>query len=79
MLEAKVTSAPSHKRTASDAELSKLFGLLAQGLDEGGVGIGAGIAYTPGSDHREVFRLQQFCARNQVSLLCASSFQALAF
>ena len=69
MLEAKVTSAPSHSRTASDAELAKLFGLLEQGLDEGGIGIGAGIAYTPGSDHREVFRLQQFCGRNQVSPL----------
>ena len=43
-------------------------GLWAErGIDEGGIGIGAGIAYTPGSDHREVLRLQQCCAKNKVT------------
>jgi N-acyl-D-glutamate deacylase len=68
MLEQKVTGAASHTRSATDAELQTLMTLLERGITEGGIGVGAGIAYTPGSDHREVLRLQQCCARNRVAL-----------
>jgi N-acyl-D-aspartate/D-glutamate deacylase len=68
MLEQKVTGASSHTRVANDSELSALITLLERGIEDGGIGVGAGIAYTPGSDHREVYRLQQCCARNGVAL-----------
>ncbi len=42
--------------------LVELAGLIEQGLDEGGLGIGFGITYTPGASRAEIYRLFQLAA-----------------
>jgi dihydroorotase len=44
-------------RAATDAEIEQIAALLRQGLDEGALGLGFGLAYTPGASHSEIFRL----------------------
>ena len=39
---------------------------LARGLDQGALGIGMGIAYTPGATGLEIYRNYQLCAQRQV-------------
>jgi N-acyl-D-aspartate/D-glutamate deacylase len=41
----------------SPEELEKLVSLMKQGLDEGGLGFGLGITYTPGATREEIFRV----------------------
>jgi dihydroorotase len=40
----------------SDDEILEMTGLIAQGLEEGGLGIGFGITYTPGASRTEILR-----------------------
>lgn len=68
MVETKQMSHPDHKRKATPAELKKLMAMLGEGLDQGGVGIGAGIVYTPGADHKETYELVKTVAKHGVSL-----------
>ena len=50
---------------ASDEELRRLTLLLESGLDQGGLGIGFGISYTPGANHEELWRLFAAAADRQ--------------
>ncbi|MFV1987110.1 MAG: amidohydrolase family protein [Gemmatimonadota bacterium] len=40
----------------SDGQILELTGLIEQGLEEGGLGIGFGITYTPGASRTEILR-----------------------
>ncbi len=42
---------------ASEEELRQLTVLMGRGLDQGGLGFGFGISYTPGVSHEELWRL----------------------
>jgi len=46
----------------SDGQIVELTGLISQGLDEGGLGIGFGITYTPGASRSEIYRTFQLGA-----------------
>ena len=50
----------------SDAELQMLQQRLQQGLDEGALGIGFGLAYTPAAGREEIWRAFGVAARNGV-------------
>ncbi|WP_425153771.1 amidohydrolase family protein [Candidatus Palauibacter sp.] len=45
-----------------DDQLLELNGLMASGLQEGGLGIGFGITYTPGASRTEIYRAFQLAA-----------------
>ena len=45
-----------------EARVAELAELIARGLDEGGLGIGFGITYTPGASRLEILRLFQLAA-----------------
>ncbi|MCG8467680.1 MAG: amidohydrolase family protein [Gemmatimonadetes bacterium] len=45
-----------------DDQILELNGLIAQGLEEGGLGIGFGITYTPGASRTEIYRAFQLAA-----------------
>src|SRR6058998_1078080 len=49
-----------------DADLPRLDSLVEQGLAEGALGIGFGIAYTPGASREEILRLFRIAARHSV-------------
>ncbi len=51
----------------SEDRIAELSRLLEQGLDEGGLGLGFGITYTPGASRLEIFRLFQMAARRNVA------------
>lgn len=53
---------------ASAAETARLIELMESGLNEGGLGIGMGIAYTPGVAREEIFRIFQLAARRKVPI-----------
>jgi len=44
-------------KETSPEELERLVALMEQGLDEGGLGFGLGITYTPGATREEIFRV----------------------
>lgn len=48
--------------TATPEQLAATIDLLRQGLDEGALGIGMGIAYVPGASRDEIFRVFQLAA-----------------
>jgi dihydroorotase len=50
----------------ADAELQRLDSLVELGLDDGALGIGLGIEYTPGASRQEIWRLFQIAARHGV-------------
>lgn len=49
-----------------DADLSRLDSLMERGLAEGALGIGLGIAYTPGASREEILRVFRGAARHDV-------------
>ena len=51
---------------ASEEELQRLTRRLEQGLDQGGLGVGFGISYTPGASHEELWRLFGIAAARRV-------------
>ncbi|MEE8584537.1 MAG: amidohydrolase family protein [Acidobacteriota bacterium] len=51
----------------SPDRIEELAHLLEQGLDEGGLGLGFGITYTPGASRLEILRLFQLAARRGVA------------
>ena len=65
---------------ASDDELRRLTGLMERGLDQGGLGFGVGISYTPGAQHLELWRLFATAADREVPvfihLRSAGAFRA---
>jgi len=52
--------------TLDDAQLETMLANLEQGIVQGGLGIGSGITYMPGADHREIYELFKLAARYQV-------------
>ncbi len=52
--------------TLDDQGVAALASLMEAGLDEGGLGYGFGITYTPGASRIEIFRLFQSAARRGV-------------
>jgi dihydroorotase len=51
---------------ASEEELRRVEQLMERGLDQGGLGFGFGISYTPGASHHELWRLFATAAGRQV-------------
>ncbi len=51
---------------ATSEELERLVALLARGLDEGALGVGMGLAYTPGARRGEALRVFELAAREEV-------------
>src|SRR5207237_931627 len=49
-----------------DAELPRLDSLVERGLAQGALGVGFGIAYTPGASREEILRLFRVAARHGV-------------
>jgi dihydroorotase len=49
-----------------EGRVLELAGLIEQGLDEGALGIGFGITYTPGASRTEIYRLFQLAAARNV-------------
>lgn len=52
----------------SPEELEKLVALMSQGLDEGGLGFGLGITYTPGASREEIFRIFELATKRSVPI-----------
>ncbi len=46
----------------TEAETIRMLELIKEGLDQGGLGIGMGITYTPAADHREIYRVFELAA-----------------
>jgi dihydroorotase len=57
----------AYKATSSE-ELSKLEALMVEGLEEGGLGFGLGITYTPGATREEILRLFEIARAQQVPI-----------
>lgn len=55
-------------KEASEDELARLLGLMKTGLDEGGLGFGLGITYTPGASREEILRLFELAAAEGVPI-----------
>ena len=49
-------------------ELRRLMAMLGEGLEQGGIGVGAGIVYTPGADHKETYELIRTVGQHGVCL-----------
>jgi N-acyl-D-aspartate/D-glutamate deacylase len=59
---------PAATRAATDPEQNKTLELLRQGLREGGVGIGMGIAYTPFASRAEILDVFKVAAQAKVPI-----------
>ncbi len=55
-------------RATEEDEVPELLELLTQGLEEGGLGFGLGITYTPGASREEIFRIFQLAAERVVPI-----------
>ena len=55
-------------KEVSAEELDKLVAMLTKGLDEGGLGLGFGITYTPGASRFEILRLFELAADHSVAV-----------
>ena len=55
------------KDVATAAQASEILGRVRQGLDEGGLGIGLGIAYVPTASRAEILDLFQLAAERKVT------------
>jgi dihydroorotase len=55
-------------RAATPDEIETLEGLLERGLDEGALGIGLGITYTPAASHAEILRVFELAAARDVAV-----------
>lgn len=53
---------------ATPAQVQEMLSLLTRGLDEGALGIGMGIAYTPGASHEEILRMFELAASRHVAV-----------
>jgi hypothetical protein len=58
------TASDTHNHKLTPDQFEALMSKLSQGLDEGGLGIGMGIAYVQECDHEEVYRVFQKCAEH---------------
>jgi dihydroorotase len=62
-----VVSRPEAYRKASQAQIRQLESLIDEALVAGGLGIGFGLAYTPGASREEIYRLFGVGARRRVT------------
>jgi len=53
---------------ATPEKMNEILSLLRQGLDQGSLGIGLGIAYVPGATREEIFRAFQLAASRKVPI-----------
>lgn len=53
-------------RIATDEETLSIINTVRQGLDDGAIGVGFGIAYVPTAPRQEIFRLFQLAAERRV-------------
>jgi N-acyl-D-aspartate/D-glutamate deacylase len=54
--------------TATAAEVARIKEVLAEGLDQGGLGIGVGIEYTPGASRSEILQLFGLAAQRRAPI-----------
>jgi N-acyl-D-aspartate/D-glutamate deacylase len=54
-------------RPATDSELAEMERILSDGLNQGALGIGYGIQYTPGATHAEILRFFELSAQHHVT------------
>jgi N-acyl-D-aspartate/D-glutamate deacylase len=54
------------RRIATDEEQLSILNAVRQGLDDGAIGIGFGIAYVPMTSHEEILRLFQLAAERRL-------------
>ncbi|CAK0843484.1 unnamed protein product [Prorocentrum cordatum] len=57
--------APSHQIVATRDDVQQILANIEASLDQGGLGIGMGIAYTEKADHEEVYRVFEMAARRK--------------
>jgi dihydroorotase len=57
----------AYKETSSD-ELERLVDLMKRGLDEGGLGFGLGITYSPGASREEILRIFEVAKERAVPI-----------
>ena len=62
-----VASRPEAYGKATRDQIRRLESLIDEGLSAGGLGIGFGLAYTPGSSREEIYRLFSLGARRHVT------------
>ena len=55
-------------KATSDAEMRELEALMVRGVEEGGLGFGLGITYTPGATREEILRLFEVARRERVPI-----------
>lgn len=55
------------KRAATPPELQEILGRVSQGLDEGALGVGFGVAYVPKATREEIFKAFEIAARHQTA------------
>ncbi len=48
--------------TLSEAQIARMLELMRKGIEEGALGIGMGITYTPGASHEEIYRVFELAA-----------------
>lgn len=57
---------PSVHEELSAEQVEEIAEMLSEGLDDGGLGIGFGVTYTPGASRTEIFRLFELAADRYV-------------
>jgi len=60
-------SGPAAHRVATLEEMQQIENLVSRGLDEGALGIGMGIAYTPSASHPEILSIFRLAAQRKVT------------
>lgn len=63
---------------ASPEQLDEIEQLVAQGLDQGGLGVGFLTGYAPGSGHKEYYRINQLAAERGVPTFTHARFLSMA-
>ena len=63
-----VTFSDFENKDTSDEERTQLKALMQRGLDEGGLGFGLGITYTPGASRSEIFEIFELASERDVPL-----------
>jgi N-acyl-D-aspartate/D-glutamate deacylase len=63
-----VTFSDFENKDTNEEERTELKQLMQRGLDEGGLGFGLGITYTPGASRSEIFEIFQLASEREVPL-----------
>lgn len=61
-------SGPAAYQEFTDKQIAQLLEVFDQQINDGALGIGLGLEYTPGVGRKEVFRIFQFAAQKNVSI-----------